>query len=119
MELIHGLIFSPTGNNTAYVRRIVIILQISRYIYVCYSGYNNNGLHGPLNMYGIQVIRELHGVIYTGNLPECPVHSLLVDNNIPTTLYIVQKQEFIQSTNRGAAGLRPPLGCLPLRLWMN
>lgn len=93
---------SPTGNNTAYVRRIVIDPSNQQNIYVCYSGYNNNGLTPTKHVW----YSSNQGTTWSdisGNLPDVPVHSLLVDNNIPTTLYIGTETGIYQSTNRGSS----------------
>lgn len=91
---------SPTGNNAAYVRRISIDPSNQQNIYACYSGYNNNGVSPSKHVW----FSSNQGTSWTdvsGDLPDVPVHSLLVDNAIPTTLYIGTETGVYQSTNRG------------------
>ena len=91
---------SPSGNNAAYVRRITVDPSNQQNIYVCYSGYNDNGLTPTKHIW----YSSNQGTAWTdisGDLPDVPVHSLLVDNNISTTLYIGTETGVYQSINRG------------------
>lgn len=89
----------PTGNG-AYVRRISIDPNNQQNIYVCYSGYNNDGLTPTRHIF----YSTNQGTTWTdksGDLPDVPVHSLLVDNTTSSTLYIGTETGIYQSVNGG------------------
>jgi photosystem II stability/assembly factor-like uncharacterized protein len=91
---------SPAGNNASYVRRITIDPSNQQNIYVCYSGYNNNNVT-PTKHIWFSSNQGTTWADISGDLPDVPVHSLLVDNNISTTLYIGTETGVYQSINRG------------------
>jgi hypothetical protein len=92
---------SPPGNNAAWVRRITVDPSNKQNIYACYSGYNNDGL-SPTKHIWFSSNQGTSWSDISGDLPDVPVHSLLVDNNTPTTLYIGTETGVYQSINRGA-----------------
>ncbi len=92
---------SPFGNNLAYVRRITIDPTNQQNIYACYSGYNNNNVFPTKHIW----FSSNQGTTWTdisGDLPDVPVHTLLVDNLNNSTLYIGTEIGIYQSTNGGA-----------------
>jgi photosystem II stability/assembly factor-like uncharacterized protein len=91
---------TPPGNNGAYVRRISIDPANQQNIYVCYSGYNNNGLT-PTKHVWFSTNQGTSWTDKSGDLPDVPVHSLLVDNNNSSILYIGTETGVYQSTNGG------------------
>ena len=91
---------SPAGNNGAYVRRITIDPSNQQNIYVCYSGYNNDN-NFPTRHIWYSGNQGTSWADISGDLPDVPVHTLLVDPAIPTTLYIGTETGVYQSTNRG------------------
>ena len=92
---------TPTGNNGAYVRRIVVDLTNKQNIYACYSGYNNDGITPSRHIY----YSTNQGTSWTdvsGDLPDVPVHSLVIDSQNSQVLYIGTEIGVYQSTNGGA-----------------
>ncbi len=91
---------TPTGNNGAYVRRIVVDLSNKQHIYACYSGYNNDGVTPSRHIY----YSSDQGTTWTddsGDLPDVPVHSLVIDSQNSQVLYIGTETGVYQSTNGG------------------
>ena len=103
---------SPSGNNASYVRRITVDPSNQQNIYVCYSGYNNNGLF-PTKHIWYSGNQGSTWADISGDLPDVPVHSLLVDNNVSTTLYIGTEIGVYQSTNRGTNWVSASSGMPP------
>jgi photosystem II stability/assembly factor-like uncharacterized protein len=98
---------TPAGNNAAYVRRIIIDPINQQNIYCCYSGYNNanNGKH---IWYSTN-----QGTSWTDistGLPDVPVHSLLIDKFISSTLYIGTETGVYQSINNGNSWVAATMG---------
>ena len=89
----------PTGNG-AYVRRISIDPANQQIIYVCYSGYNNNGVTPSRHIFK-STNQGTTWADVSGDLPDVPVHSLLVDNNNSSTLYIGTETGVYQSVDGG------------------
>jgi len=90
---------SPSGNNGAWVRRIVVDLSDKNKIYACYSGYNNSS-SGKHVWYSTN-----QGTSWTDistSLPDVPVHSLVIDPFTSTTLYIGTETGIYSSTNTGS-----------------
>lgn len=92
---------TPAGNNGAWVRRVVVDPSDKQKIYACYSGYNNDGVTPSRHIY-YSNDQGGNWVDISGNLPDVPVHSLVIDNNDPQLLYIGTETGIYQSTNRGA-----------------
>ena len=91
---------TPLGNNGAYVRRISIDPANQQNIYVCYSGYNNNKVTPTKHVW----FSSNQGTSWTdvsGDLPDVPVHSLLVDKGNSSILYIGTETGVYQSINGG------------------
>ncbi len=100
---------TPTGNNGAYVRRIVVDLNNKQHIYACYSGYNNDGLTPTRHIY----YSTDQGTSWTdksGDLPDVPVHSLVIDTLNSQTLYIGTETGVYQSTNGGTNWINTSTG---------
>lgn len=91
---------TPSGNNHAYVRRIVVDLNNKQHVYVCYSGYNNDGLTPTRHIY-YSTDQGTSWTDVSGDLPDVPVHSLVIDPNSSSTLYIGTEIGVYQSTNGG------------------
>ncbi len=90
---------TPTANNGAYVRRVVVDLSNKQHIYACYSGYNNNTTTKEHILYSTD-----QGASWTdisGDLPDVPVHSLVIDPSNPQVLYIGTETGVYQTTNGG------------------
>jgi photosystem II stability/assembly factor-like uncharacterized protein len=91
---------SPAGNNGAWVRRITVDLTDKQKIYVCYSGYNNDAVSPTRHIY----YSSNQGTSWTdisGNLPDMPVHSLVIDPVSAATLYVGTETGVYSTTNRG------------------
>ena len=91
---------TPTGNNHAWVRRIVVDTSNEQHVYVCYSGYNNDGLTPSRHIY----FSSNQGSSWSdvsGDLPDVPVHSLVIDPTNSQTLYIGTETGIYQTTNGG------------------
>lgn len=89
---------TPTGNNGAWVRRIAVDPNNKNNIYAAYSGYNNG-----TNLKHIYYSSD-QGNNWTdisGDLPDVPVHSIVVDNITGSKLYIGTELGIFQTTNRG------------------
>ncbi|MCW9097425.1 MAG: hypothetical protein OQJ93_08555, partial [Ignavibacteriaceae bacterium] len=89
---------TPTGQNGAWVRRVVVDLTDKNKIYACYSGFNN-GTAGKHVWYSSN-----QGTSWTDisiALPDIPVHSLVIDPNSSTTLYAGTETGVYSTTDRG------------------
>jgi len=87
-------------NNGAYVRRIVVDLNNKQHIYTCYSGYNDDGVTPTRHV----LYSSDQGTTWTdisGDLPDVPVHSLVIDPPNSQTLYIGTETGVYQTTNGG------------------
>ncbi len=91
---------TPPNNNGAWVRRIVVDLNNKNRIYVCYSGYNNANV-GKHIWYSSNQGSSWSDI--SGSLPDIPVHSLVIDPNISTVLYIGTEAGVFRSTNNGSS----------------
>ncbi len=90
---------TPVNNNGAYVRRIVVDLNSKQHIYACYSGYNNNDTTKKHVLYSSNQGTNWNDI--SGDLPDVPVHSLVIDPNDSQTLYIGTETGVYQTTNGG------------------
>ncbi|TRZ64533.1 T9SS C-terminal target domain-containing protein [bacterium] len=92
---------TPTGNNGAWVRRISVETANKNNIYACYSGYNASG--NSHVWYSSN--QGTNWTNISGNLPNVPVHSLVVDPtavDLPgQTLYIGTETGIYITSNRG------------------
>ncbi len=91
---------TPTNNNGAYVRRIVVDLSNKNHVYVCYSGYNNDGVTPTRHIF-YSTDQGTSWTDVSGDLPDVPVHSLVIDPNNSSDLYIGTETGVYQSTNGG------------------
>ncbi len=91
---------TPPGNNGAWVRRITVDLNDKNKIYVCYSGYNNDGVTPSRHVY-YSSDQGANWSDISGNLPDVPVHSLVIDNDNPQTLYIGTETGVYETNDRG------------------
>ena len=91
---------TPLGNNGAYVRRISIDPTNQQNIYVCYSGYNNDNVT-PTKHVWFSSNQGSSWNDVSGDLPDVPVHSLLVDKSNSSILYIGTETGVYQSINGG------------------
>ncbi len=87
-------------NNGAYVRRIIVNLNNKQDIYACYSGYNDDGVT-PTRHILYSTDQGISWKDISGDLPDVPVHSLVIDPNNPQTLYIGTETGVYQTTNGG------------------
>jgi photosystem II stability/assembly factor-like uncharacterized protein len=93
---------SPPGNNGAYVRRIVVDLNDKNKIFATYGGYNTSGTLTSRHVW----VTSNQGTNWTdisSNLPNVPVHSLAIDPNSSSTLYVGTETGVYKSTNSGGA----------------
>ena len=100
---------TPVGNNGAWVRRIVVDGSNTQHLYACYSGYNNDGVSPSRHVY----YSSDQGSSWTdvsGDLPDVPVHSLIVDSNSSQTLYIGTETGVYQSDNGGTNWIQESSG---------
>jgi photosystem II stability/assembly factor-like uncharacterized protein len=91
---------TPLGNNGAYVRRISIDPANQQNIYVCYSGYNNDNVTPTKHVWFSSTQGSSWNDV-SGDLPDVPVHSLLVDKSNSSILYIGTETGVYQSINGG------------------
>lgn len=91
---------TPTGNLGSWVRRIVVDLADNQKIYACYSGYKNST---PANHIYYSSNQGTNWTDISSNLPDVPVHSLVIHPSIPTTLYIGTETGVYETTNRGGS----------------
>ncbi len=100
---------TPTGNNGAWVRRITVDLNNKNHIYVCYSGYNNDGVSPTKHVW----YSSDQGTTWTdisGNLPDVPVHSLVVDPGNSQVLYIGTETGVYQTDDHGTTWVKKGSG---------
>ncbi len=100
---------TPTGNNGAWVRRIAVDLNNKNAIYVCYSGYNNDGVSPTRHVY-YSSDQGTNWTDISGNLPDAPVHSLVVDPGSSQTLYVGTEVGVFETTNTGGTWTRKGTG---------
>ncbi len=91
---------TPPENNKAWVRRIIADRNDKSKIYAVYSGYNNDGVTPTKHVWysGDQ------GVTWTdisGNLPDVPVHTILINPSDAKTLYIGTETGVYQTLTGG------------------
>jgi photosystem II stability/assembly factor-like uncharacterized protein len=90
---------TPSSNNGAYVRRIVVDPTNDQHIYACYSGYNNNDTTKKHILYSTNQGSSWTDI--SGDLPDVPVHSLVIDPSNSQVLYIGTETGVYQTTNGG------------------
>ena len=100
---------SPAGNNGAWVRRITVDLNDYNKIYICYSGYNNDGVTPTKHVWYSSNQGSSWSDI-SGNLPDAPVHSLVVDPINSQTLYLGTEVGVFETTDRGGTWSRKGVG---------
>ena len=91
---------TPTGNNSGWVRRIVVDQSDKNKIYATYAGYNTSGTLASRHVW----YSTNQGTSWTdisGNLPNVPVHTLAKDPSSSTTLYVGTETGVYSSTNGG------------------
>jgi photosystem II stability/assembly factor-like uncharacterized protein len=89
---------TPPSNNGAWVRRIVVDLSDKNKIYACYSGYNNLSI-GKHVWYSSDQGTSWNDI--SGNLPDVPVHSLVIDPTNSSSLYIGTETGVYNTNDRG------------------
>ncbi|GBD91672.1 hypothetical protein BMS3Abin04_02404 [bacterium BMS3Abin04] len=100
---------TPPSNNGAWVRRITVDLNNKNQIYACYSGYNNDGVTPTKHVW----YSSNQGTSWTdisGNLPDVPVHSLIVDPNNSQVLYIGTETGVYQTDDHGTTWVKKGSG---------
>ena len=100
---------TPSGNNGAWVRRITVDLNDYNKIYVCYSGYNNDGV-SPTKHVWYSSNQGSSWSDISGNLPDAPVHSLVIDPVNSQTLYVGTEVGVFETTDRGGTWSRKGTG---------
>ncbi len=96
---------TPAGNNGAWVRRITVDLNDKNKIYVCYSGYNNDGVT-PTKHVWYSSDQGTNWSDISGNLPDAPVHSLVIDPTDSQTLYAGTEVGVFETNDRGGTWTR-------------
>jgi photosystem II stability/assembly factor-like uncharacterized protein len=100
---------TPPGNNGAWVRRIVVDLNNKQHIYVCYAGYNDDGITPTKHIFYSSNQGSSWSDV-SGNLPDVPVHSLVIDPNNSQILYIGTETGVYQTTNGGTNWINTTTG---------
>ncbi len=95
---------SPKAGNgvqhlQSYVRRIVVDLNNKQNIYACFSGYNNNTTTQKHVLFSSDQGGQWSDI--SGDLPDVPVHSLIIDPNNSQHLYIGTETGVYETENRG------------------
>ncbi len=91
---------TPAGNNGGWVRRITVDLNNKNRLFACYGGYNVNG---TLTLRHVWASTN-QGATWSDisqNLPNVPVHSLVIDPNTSSTLYVGTETGVYTSTDNG------------------
>ncbi len=91
---------TPPENNGAWVKDIVVNPNDYSEIYAVYSGYNNDGVFPTKHVWYSDNQGENWRDI-SGDLPDIPVYSLLVNPSDSQTLYIGTETGVYQTINRG------------------
>jgi len=92
---------TPAGNNGAWVRRIIVDLNDKNRLFACYGGYNT-GL--PLASRHVWYSTN-QGTTWSDvsrNLPNVPVHSLVIDPSTSSSLYVGTETGVYKSTDVGS-----------------
>lgn len=92
---------TPPGNNGGWVRRLVVDLTDKNKIYATYGGYNTTA---PLKSRHVWYSTN-QGTTWSDlstALPNVPVHSLAINPDSPSTVYIGTETGVFRSTNSGA-----------------
>lgn len=91
---------TPGGNNGGWVRRITVDLNNKNRLFACYGGYN---VSGTLTSRHVWYSTD-QGTTWTDisqNLPNVPVHSLVIDPNTSSTLYVGTETGVYKTTDNG------------------
>ncbi len=96
---------SPLFMNSAWVRRITVDPNDKNKIYACYSGYNNDGVTPTKHVF-YSSDQGSNWTDISGNLPDAPVHSLVIDPYDSQRLYIGTEVGVFQTTDRGGTWTR-------------
>ncbi|MCE1188542.1 MAG: T9SS type A sorting domain-containing protein [Ignavibacteria bacterium] len=89
---------SPANNNGAYVRRVVIDPADTNIIYACYGGYNNSAIQKHVWR---STNQGSSWADISGNLPDVPVHSLIVNPTNRQNLFVSTETGIFQTTDLG------------------
>jgi len=100
---------TPTGNNGAWVRRITVDQNNKNSVYVCYSGYNNDGVIPTKHIF-YSNDQGANWSDQSGDLPDVPVHSLIIDPFNNQKLYIGTETGVYQSNNAGTNWFKAGIG---------
>jgi photosystem II stability/assembly factor-like uncharacterized protein len=100
---------TPPGNNGAWVRRIVTDLNNKQHIYVCYAGYNEDGITPTKHIFYSSNEGSSWSDV-SGDLPDVPVHSLVIDPDNSQILYIGTETGIYQTTNGGTNWINTTTG---------
>ncbi len=91
---------TPSGNNTGWVRRITVDLNNKNRIFACYGGYNGSGTLASRHVWS----STDQGTTWSDislNLPNVPVHSLVIDPSVSSTLYVGTETGVYKTTDNG------------------
>ena len=93
---------TPVGNNSGWVRRITVDLNNKNRLFACYGGYNTSGTLTSRHVWYSTDQGSTWSDI-SQNLPNVPVHSLVIDPNSSSTQYVGTETGVYQTTNNGTA----------------
>ncbi len=93
---------TPSGNNSGYVRRIVVDLSNKNHIYTTYGGYNTGGILLSRHVW-YSTNQGSSWTDISGNLPNVPVHSLVINPVSSSTLYVGTETGVYYTTNGGGS----------------
>ena len=96
---------TPQGNNECWVRRVVVDKNNPERIYACYSGYNNDGIFPSKHVWFTENGGETWSDI-SGDLPDVPVHTLLINPNDENNLFVGTETGVYETTNNGESWLK-------------
>ncbi|HTR82210.1 MAG TPA: T9SS type A sorting domain-containing protein [Bacteroidota bacterium] len=91
---------TPAGNNGAWVRRVIIDPSNHNRIFVCYAGYNTSGTLASRHVWESTNQGSSWTDISTA-LPNVPVHTLVIDPNSSSTLYVGTETGIYTTANNG------------------
>jgi len=95
---------TPSGNNGGYVRRVVVDLNNKNKIYATYGGYNTSGTLASRHVW-CSTNQGSSWTDISGNLPNVPVHSLVINPISSSTLYVGTETGVYSTTNGGSSWL--------------
>lgn len=93
---------TPSGNNGGFVRRVAVDLNNKNKIYATYGGYNTSGTLTSRHVW-YSTDQGSSWTDISGNLPNIPVHSLVINPVSSSTLYVGTETGVYSTTNSGGS----------------